>query len=174
MLSVMRSMRIVVTRVAITLVVAGCATESSLPRLDTLAEGWNQLFPAGETICSDSSAYMFFVRPASRDSVMVYFQGGGACWRGENCSQDHDPTYTPTADEREDPSGWPGIWNVDDPENPFASYSQVVVPYCTGDVHLGDKVTTYDVPATDSLPAMQVTVHHRGYANAMAVLDWVG
>jgi hypothetical protein len=167
-----RLYRTVITIASIFLVSA-CADESPLPSIDELSAGWNQLFPGGETVCSDSSAYTFFVRVASRDSLMIHFQGGGACWLGQNCSQDHEPSFTPTADEDDNPSGDAGIWETDNPENPFANYSQVLVPYCTGDVHLGDRVTTYEVPATDSTPATQVTIPHKGYVNAMAVLDWV-
>lgn len=173
MRSLIRSTRTIVSGAAVAVAVIGCVAESSLPNVDSLADGWNRVFPAGATLCSDSSAYSFFVRPASRDSVMIAFQGGGQCWLGENCSLDHNPTFAPVVNEHDNPSGWLGLWDAEHPENPLANYTQVLVPNCSADLYLGDRTTTYDVAATDSLPAMQVTIHHRGYANAMAVLSWV-
>ena len=32
-----------------------------------------------------------------------------------------------------------GIFNLEHPDNPFAAYDMVVIPYCTGDVHLGTR-----------------------------------
>jgi hypothetical protein len=65
-----------------------------------------------------------------------------------------------------------GIFEFGNAENPFADYSFVVAPYCTGDVHLGDNVSTYDGPATADHEAHTLTVHHRGIVNAQTVLDW--
>ena len=48
--------------------------------------------------------------------------------------------------------------------NPFADYSVVYVPYCTGDAHLGNTTTEY---------APGLTVHHKGYVNGTAALDYV-
>jgi Pectinacetylesterase len=42
-----------------------------------------------------------------------------------------------------------------------------VVPYCTGDVHWGNAVQTYN-PGKD-----QVVINHKGAVNSRAVLDWV-
>ena len=57
-------------------------------------------------------------------------------------------------------------------DNPLASYSAVFVPYCTGDVHLGNTTATYEAPASDDHEAHEVTVEHKGIVNAMAALDW--
>jgi hypothetical protein len=46
--------------------------------------------------------------------------------------------------------------------NPFAEYSVIYVPYCTGDAHIGDATTEYT-------PGL--TVQHKGLANGTAALD---
>jgi Pectinacetylesterase len=46
--------------------------------------------------------------------------------------------------------------------NPFADYSIVYVPYCTGDVHLSNTTTEY---------APGLTIQHKGYVNGTAALD---
>jgi hypothetical protein len=56
-----------------------------LPALDRLAEGWNQLAPGDDTICSNGTDYAFFVRPADPKKLLIYFQWGGSCASGETC-----------------------------------------------------------------------------------------
>ena len=56
----------------------------------------------------------------------------------------------------------PGIFDLDDPRNPFADWSMVYVPYCTGDLHLGTVTTPY---------SPTLTVQHKGFVNGTAALD---
>jgi hypothetical protein len=90
--------------------------------------------------------------------------GGGACWSAETCDPESGPYQRSLADVPE-PSKWQGIFELDDPENPFAGWSMVFVPYCTADVHLGDRTTEYALPARDGKPASRVTIHHNGWRN---------
>ena len=82
----------------------------------------------------------------------------------------------------DDPSQGDGIFAADNPANPFQDYSVVYIPYCTGDVHLGDVEQTYGVAALEdpsqaeegvNPDAHEVTIRHRGHHNAMTVLSWV-
>ena len=70
------------------------------------------------------------------------------------------------ADHRsqDDPTGGGGILDFDDARNPLADYSWIYVPYCTGDVHIGDATTAY---------APELTVQHKGAVNAAAALDYL-
>lgn len=144
-----------------------------LPAADELKDGWNQLRPRGETTCAKGAPYHFYARRASAQKLLVFFEGGGACWRGGDCERGR-PVYEP-----EIVSGAPGVdaslrgvLDFTNPENPFADRSAVVIPYCTGDVHLGDRAATYTVAgATDD--SRSFTIHHRGQLNAMTVLRWV-
>ncbi len=148
-------------------------TSTSEDALATLAPGWNVIEPGGETICSNDTPYAFFARPGNPEKLLIYFQGGGACWFGEICDLEMTPSYDPTVDAEDDhPARRSGIFDEANPENPFADYSAVFLPYCTADIHLGNKVTTYPVTATDSTDAHEVTIHHKGHTNARAVLDW--
>lgn len=139
--------------------------------LGGLAEGWNTIETGDETICSDGSAYKFFVRPGAPERVVVYLQGGGGCWSGSNCDPDLQPSYTINLDDL-DPSTRGGILAFDNTENPFADHSVVFAPYCTADVHIGDSVATYEAPTTDEHEGHEVTIHHKGAVNIDAVLDW--
>lgn len=142
------------------------------PDLASMPAAWNERVPGGDTRCSDGSPYRFFVHPGDPARLLVHFEGGGACWQGENCDLHARPTYDPKVDERDNPGRRDGIFRRDHPANPFAAYTVVFVPYCTGDVHLGHRTTSYPVAATDSTVAHTVTIHHYGYVNARAALDW--
>jgi hypothetical protein len=137
-----------------------------------LEEGWNHIVAGGETICSDGSEYSFWFRPGSTNALTVYMQGGGACWFGEICALDRSPTYDPAVDEEDTPAPR-GIFDFDNAENPIAEHSVLFIPYCTGDVHVGDRVVTYEVEANDSQPARSFDIQHRGVRNAQAALDWL-
>ncbi len=112
---------------AMVLLLAGCgetpqSAVASIPapaaNLDGLSPGWNIIEPGGDTVCSDGSPYKFFVHPGASDKLMVYFQGGGACWNGGTCDPDLKPTYYVNL-EKTDPAGYDGIFRFDKPENPI-------------------------------------------------------
>ena len=113
--------------------------------------------------CADGSPYVFFSRTDDPDRVVLYFQGGGACFTAAMCSFT-DGTYTVTAGPDDNPEGGGGIFDFADPRNPFAGWSMVFMPYCTGDIHLGDATHQY---------APDLTVEHKGYVNAEAGLDFL-
>ena len=132
--------------------------------------------PGGEgTVCSQGGPYSFYFRTASPDKLMVYFQGGGACWRYGNCDLGQQPTYDPAVDAGDDPKP-SGIFDLGNAGNPLADYSVLFLPYCTGDVHLGDKEAVYSGAASpgagDTGAARSVRIHHNGYRNAMAAIEW--
>ncbi len=145
--------------------VAGCAQE---PRIGSLADGWNEFSPGGATSCSDGSPYRFYVRPGDTDKLMVYLQGGGACWFRQNCDPAIKPTYTINLDGRH-PEQADGVFNFTRADNPLRNHTVVYAPYCSGDVHLGARDTNY--PPVDGATG-PLTVRHRGFANVQAVLDW--
>ena len=140
--------------------------------IDGLDPGWKGVEPGGETTCSDGSKYRFFVRPGDPGKLLVYFQGGGSCWLARNCDPHLDPTYKRTVGEKE-PQRYDGIFDLEHPENPFAEYSIVMATYCTGDVHLGDNIASYQAPPGDDHATHGLEVRHRGIANVQAVLEWV-
>jgi hypothetical protein len=151
------------------------AHDEALPVLADLEPGlWATVAPGGDTICSNGTPYQFFVRPSEAESskLLIHFQGGGACWFGENCDLESNPTYDPTVDASDNPVNYSGIFDFTNAENPFSDYNMVMVSYCTADVHVGTKTTTYDVAEAEGKPAHEVTIHHNRYTNAMTVLDW--
>lgn len=144
------------------------ATVSAKSGITDLSQSWTSIEPGGETTCSDGTPYRFFVRPGKADKLMVYMQGGGACWLRQNCDPNMQPTYSINIAEDFKPRAT-GIFNFNNPDNPFADYSIVMAPYCTADVHMGQQDTIYPGLAEAQ---KDLTIHHQGRSNMQAVLDW--
>lgn len=123
---------------------------------------WTRVETGARTECARGTPYSFFHREGTDpDRLLIYFQGGGACWEWVSCSGMFDATVEPT-----EPFAFRGIFDRTEARNPLRAYSVVFVPYCSGDVHIGDASVTYGEAARP--------VGHRGFRNVSAVLDWIG
>ncbi|MEC7975271.1 MAG: pectin acetylesterase-family hydrolase [Pseudomonadota bacterium] len=146
-------------------------TEASTTQVPATTNGsvaeWQEILPGRPAVCSDGSDYKFLTRAGNAKKLLVYMQGGGACWFRKNCDAQMQPTYTINVDQLK---GYQtGIFNLDNPANPFADYTVVFAPYCSGDVHIGSSDTVYPGLTPEQQP---LTIHHQGRANMQAVLDW--
>jgi hypothetical protein len=137
------------------------------PTVPDLAAGWTKIEPGGDTICSQGTPYAYYVHPGTVNRLVVYFQGGGACWNDFTCSNP-DMYFDNTVDESDNPENWTGgIGDLDNPDNPFKDWFLVFIPYCTADIHWGDNSQTYTIGDEDT------TLYHKGFVNVSAVLDWI-
>ncbi len=159
---------LVIALVAAGLGACGNDDGSKSPSTPQMTAGeWTVFRPGGETTCARGTEYAYGVRGGTVNKVVIDFMGGGACWDELTCSFSgslFNETVDP--DNLEALSGT-GIYDVDNPENPFRDWYHVFIPYCTGDVHWGDSVVSYG--EGDS----QFTIQHKGRTNAQTVLDWV-
>jgi hypothetical protein len=121
---------------------------------------WEEIVPGGDCQCSDGSEFSFWVREADPRKVVFFLQDGGNCFSAETCDPDSG-LYNTTITEGPDAGG---VFDSADERNPFADYSIVFVPYCTGDVHLGNATTEY---------APGLTIQHKGSVNGTAALDYL-
>jgi hypothetical protein len=119
--------------------VGAVATTAPTTTAPTGDQGWERVVPGGDCQCSDGSEFNFWVRKANPTKVVLYLQDGGACFSAETCAPDSGVYQTKVS---EGPTGEGGIFDFADQRNPFADYSVVYVPYCTGDVHIGNTTTT--------------------------------
>jgi hypothetical protein len=110
---------------------------------------------------ADGSEYSFYARQASPNKVVFFLDGGGACWSAETCAPDGDNDYQTSV---EAPNNGEGVLDFTDERNPFADYSFVFVPYCTGDLHIGNATTEY---------TPDLTIRHKGYVNSTTALDYL-
>jgi Pectinacetylesterase len=132
-------------------------------------ETWTWV-PLAGMACGDGTATGVGVNLTTRsDRLMIYFQGGGACWDASTCfvvkSAVHiEGGYGEADFQAEIAQVGASYLFQRTAANPFADASWIYVPYCTGDLHDGDRVATYDVNGTAK------RVHHVGGANADVVL----
>ena len=160
-------------------VFSACQPESTTPASDapqstgtpTKASAtptdWQKISPAANTTCSDGSPYSFFVRQGDPNKLLVYFQGGGACWFRQNCDPQMSPSYSIQVGNIDRANF--GIFNLDNPDNPFKDHTTVFAPYCTADVHMGASDTVYP-PVEEG--QTDLVIRHQGRANVEAVLQW--
>jgi hypothetical protein len=125
--------------------------------------------PAGWTwhaidgaICRDGSPAGLYLHRGTGDGLLIFLEGGGACSNLSYCGfnpanvdqvlagdgevvigsalgagpgRQRPGAYTDASHE-----GAPaGIFDTANAQNPFRDFSQVYIPYCTGDVHFGTK-----------------------------------
>ena len=127
---------------------------------------WEKVVPGGDCACADGSEFNFWVREADPTKVVLFLEGGGACFDADDLRV-HRWTRRPydwNISPDDDPALMSGIFDFSNPENPFADYSFVYVPYCTGDVHLGNLTHEY---------SPELTVEHVGMVNGTAALTYL-
>ncbi|OWZ20346.1 Carbohydrate esterase [Phytophthora megakarya] len=110
---------------------------------------------------------------------MIFFQGGGACTDEETCSfglqcsLGASATLTTAAT-----SSNAGVLNRSISDNMFKDWNIVFVPYCTGDVHAGNRILIpYESSIAELLGEPQClglnyTMYLNGYNNTQAALNW--
>lgn len=116
--------------------------------------------------------YKFYYKKGRTNNLLINFMGGGACWDPKNCLGEFTPTYFNQA-SRFSPLAaryvFDGILNERIIINPFRDWNVVFIPYCTGDLHWGSKVVTYQDPRDGS----SIEFHHKGFDNVMSVLHFI-
>jgi hypothetical protein len=154
--------------------------------------GWRWI-PFPDSTCTDavaqpSGAYAFSASSTGlaiswgaemTADVVLFLQGGGACWDFVTCGGAGSLGLPKTAGtgpfgpqefERGIYDALPRSWARRETLPPSLRDATIVfIPYCTGDVHGGDKVTTYASPGMPS-----ITWHHVGHANVRAFLRRLG
>lgn len=165
---------------ALLLLLALPALAQDAPAFGDLPAGeWTRI-PVPEAVCLYNTDYSFFVRPAEVETskVMIYFEGGGACWDGFTCASKGQ--FASQFDVKEDDVAvyTAGMFDYSNPDNPVSDYHAVFLPYCSGDVHSGASTQTFDVPAgvdTQDLNVEdgKITIEFQGFENASKVLEWV-
>ena len=145
---------------------------------------WQKVALPG-AVCGDGSQYKFFVYPTGSPNVVIMLEGGGACWDYDTCSgragvlgaanpngipddyiAQFKARYVSPIVNGADP-GLPGRARTD---LATKGWNVVYMPYCTGDVHIGNNDAVY-VDPTGAQPPL--TWRHHGYQNTRLATDWL-
>jgi len=124
----------------LSLALAGCSSDdhASPPSADPISAAprkWS-FIEFSESRCRDGSPAGIFVNlePSSK-RLMIFLQGGGACFNPAMCE------INPARIDRSNLEFATGILDRAHIDNPVADWNLVFVPYCTGDVHAGDNTS---------------------------------
>jgi len=134
-----------------------------------------------------------YVHYGSMKNLLIFFEGGGVCISDHWC--DHNPanihqTFSPDPQTQGQTIGGSlatqavlqqphpfGVFDTTNNDNPFKDWSQVYVPYCTGDAHFGtiDDGKVYNVSggtpsSTPSTGSFNPGYHFVGFNNTKAVI----
>ncbi|MEM1981822.1 MAG: pectin acetylesterase-family hydrolase [Candidatus Hadarchaeales archaeon] len=133
--------------------------------IDDPANGidWEKIYLPYPCVNADNKRTYIMVSKGSSNNLLIYLEGGGA-------ATDFVTYYTMAFSyicELLPPKC--GIFDRRNPDNPFRDWTFVFVPYCTADVHSGNRVMKYLNPIN---PKKSKVVYHVGYVNATVALRW--
>jgi hypothetical protein len=127
------------------------SADAAAPLTGTPAGTWTWIDVPGMG-CDDGSATGVAVNPApggaATGPLFIYLMGGGACWDASTCLVLNTAVHGPYGRAQWEANGAPSVAHALDrtrATNPFRDASYVFVPYCTGDLHAGNNIATYDV-----------------------------
>ena len=118
---------------------------------------WRQIEIPGAQ-CGNGSPYRIYFRPGQKNKLSIGFMSGGACWNFFTCYGPARLTNLKLA------NSWglnKGIFSQK--STSVGSYTQVFLPYCTGDVYIGQHTATYRKKRT----------RHVGKSNTQATLNYL-
>ncbi|MCP4675738.1 MAG: pectin acetylesterase [Deltaproteobacteria bacterium] len=151
-------------------------------------------------VCGNGTQYKIFVMRANaiwdvilgnNKNLTIYLEPGGACWDYESCTgqsgirgaanPDGIPDNFMNLGDYIDPAKEGGSVNAaispvilrphpagDSVDT--SSWNKVFIPYCTGDIHSGNKVEVYEDPTGQEPP---LTYHHVGATNIEKVIEYL-
>ncbi len=130
-----------------------------------------------DSACDDGSTTGIGIYNSSKSSnVLIFMNGGGACWDYLTCYQlktaSSGPFQAAQFQQFAQSTATGTVFDRSEAMNPFKDWSYVFIPYCTGDVHAGNNVATYTNP--NSNPPVSNMYHHVGHANILAYLKRLG
>jgi cysteine-rich repeat protein len=134
----------------------GCRTDCTLVELlDPPPLEWTYVEVPGTRCMNGSTAGFGVSHNPDSSNVMIYLEGGGACFSDACDFTAFAIPFLPPSD---------GIFNRNNDTNPVNDWTMIYVPYCTGDIHSGD---------AEQMLGGQLR-QFRGYSNITKYLEqWV-
>ena len=112
--------------------------------------------PASGPLCLHGGTFHAATRDQGSDDLLIYLQGGGACWHDLCVAVDEAPANTGVPEA--------GILDTKLAANPVRTWNIGYVPYCDGSLFSGDVDIDDDGDGT-------IDRYHRGLRNLSAALD---
>ena len=159
---------------------------------------WYELKPGSPAVCAHGNREFSFLASKRVDDkkLVIILAAGGICWDAQTCGdpqarqvaidalEDLVPNPGTSAARELAPAVPRSLRNSPlsasgqaafeqgllkrEASNFFGTWSAVVVPDCTGDLHVGNRSHTYDQGKTSC-----ITAHHKGSVNTGEAMKWV-
>ncbi len=131
------------------------------PDFGTPANTWTWV-PVDGTLCANNTPTGIAVNLGTSGDLVIYLEGGGACFNAFTCASVAHPNGFGAADVSTTVDGYTdGIFDRTDAKNPLKDATYVFVPYCTGDIHAGSNPNGFGGR------------HQVGYQNVGHDLDYI-
>ena len=132
--------------------------------------------PLEDGLSGDGSGYHIYLKKGTLPYLCLYLSGGGMAWDAYSASH---PVTGGRIAAGEPNFYWNnlrpftqvmnihlGITEAGNPRNPFSQWNFIVVPYTTGDVHLGNGSLPYTTEE-----GQEKTLYFHGYQNFRAAME---
>lgn len=111
----------------------GCLSDcTAVELLDPPPMEWTYVEVPGTRCMNGSPAGFGISHNPDSANVMIYLEGGGACFNDTCDFTAFSIPFIPPSD---------GIFSRNSDTNPVKDWTMIYVPYCTGDIHAGDAET---------------------------------
>lgn len=133
---------------------------------------WFEIAPEG-AITAEGEQLSTRMRVGTENKVVVFFFGGGISineytaarpYVGEYIAQ--EPGFYSNSTEGQIPDYCELGIGSRQADNPFRDWTVIVIPYTTGDFHIGDSEFEYT-----AMDGTEKVLYHHGYANYQAIMD---
>ncbi len=147
-----------------------------------IKQGEWRKFYLPEATCAFGGDYCIHIRRGDPKRLMIFLGGGGVSWNRDSAKwpstsetadiYHHVGLYTVCADPQPEVMSittdvGSGFHSATE-ENPLCGWSEVMIPYATGDFHTG----TGDLTFTAADGSERI-LHHHGYLNLLRILDFI-
>jgi hypothetical protein len=121
---------------------------------------WQEFKPGNGTLCAKGGEYSYYAKKGTINKLVVFLQGGGACWSALTCDAGSCSEAVPR-NQLKDLENAEGLLSTGN-GSPVEGWHQLYLPYCSCDGHSGNKTVKYGLKK----------FHHHGRINAQAALQW--
>lgn len=138
---------------------------------------WQSVPLENGTKAANGSPYKMMVKKGSSNDLIIFFGGGGVVWDDESAlkpinfwdfirhGMEGMGFYFNSVNEGS--FSLKGILDTKKVSNPFRSWNAVLIPYATGDFHLGNNLKSYQ-----NSKGAKATLYHNGQINTATSLNW--
>lgn len=154
------------------MVVSACSDSAPIRASVAVPSEWTFQNVDGN-VCGDGTATGLGLSDGDPNKLFLVLDGGGACSSYNSCVTlpfaARGPFQAAELDDRIALLHQNAFTSRNNQDNPVSDWTFAFIPYCTGDLHAGDRVATYIDPER----TQSAVFHHVGRTNLESDLAWL-